>query len=1084
MMGLAPMGRAAWKMVVIFAAIGLVALGLLDYLQSHLLGELLKEQILSNRDLHAQRDRIQLDQLIKGFHQSIQVMAHHKGFVDYVEKQADNEWVKGQPVHATIHRHPPAWFPANSVVRTFLSARHVILLDGENRVRELYQHLRQTPSALLPPSPLLLQLSRGDTFMTYLDEGIPYILTTETIRRRSGRLLATLVFATPMDDQLLATLQSKRPKDGSILVLFDSQENPVVLTSSDVATVSAGESLEQLRKRYHVTNLDIFDYGSSELLIQFASLTGKKETHQLVTHVSSRLHILSLLASGVLLLILLLVVIWFARSHEKKAFNLSSKMGQLLDEDEQKEHHRLEDRVERVLEKWQAKQEELRTSKNQLATEQALLQSMMFQVDDAVIIIDQQGMVRHFNRAAEHIFGLSQSEMTGHSLRRIMGDALWERHCQALAHYTPDNFSHVVGGSIEVTAMRADGSSFPLELKVAHLPLQDGGCFVGVMHDLTQQKQLALTASLREAERLYRDVLEQANMAVMILDRQGHILFCNDYLLSLTRFSRQELLGSLWWQHLLAADEQAMLGKFFQHTASLPDEGFTHHAFESRILLKDGESRLFNWNVLLLRDENHLVSSQAMLGQDLTWQRKVEQEMDKLREESVRAYRDKNYYLARLNHEIRSPLNAIVGFVDILSNCGEELPDEMNQFLGYIQKSSRDLVELLNNVLDYARMEEGRMGVVMEEINPRLLIQGAYHLHKPEALHKALAYTYQLEPGLPEAILSDRTLLNRILLGLLLVAIHGANQGGKVVLRARQESSWFILEVEDDGPSLPYGMGELLYHTPEEWHHDGLQRLSTCPMALPLVKKAVDKLQGRISLRTLSHQGVLFEVRLPLLTQTMEEEETLVPFQSGQRVLVVLTDSLDGQLMRSTLRQMGIEPLVARSMTEAALIPGAAQMQLLITEAGKSPDAAGLQQIPTLLMVDEEIKNLPAGVVGCLLKPLERHKLHGMLAKVLRLAHPDSEAKAAKSTVLPAQKAEQIGILLDDLAATPLYRAETIVRLSRQIKGMIADFQGELPDLCDAIIESIHSRNSHQVPTLVNEARFLLETQHGDNSHH
>ncbi|NGZ29614.1 MAG: hypothetical protein G8345_22330, partial [Magnetococcales bacterium] len=68
--------------------------------------------------------------------------------------------------------------------------------------------------------------------------------------------------------------------------------------------------------------------------------------------------------------------------------------------------------------------------------------------------------------------------------------------------------------------------------------------------------------------------------------------------------------------------------------------------------------------------------------------------------------------------------------------------------------------------------------------------------------------------------------------------------------------------------------------------------------------------------------------------------------------------------------------------------------------------------------------------------------------------------------------------------ATPLYRAETIVRLSREIKGMVADFQGELPDLCDAIIESIHSRNSHQVPALVNEARILLETQHGNYPHH
>ena len=228
--------------------------------------------------------------------------------------------VRSSPIHAAL-----------SVLSTFINPRFALLLDAGGNVREAYhgQGNNNIPAMLLNPSEYLIMKSSGQNFMTQLDNK-PYLVTSDRYMGPDGKVKATLILASPIDDAFFAAALGLIPS-GHIVALLSSGEVPHVLTSSDLAVMPAGKLLEDLKDSYLVTGHEYIDYGATEQGIRFFSFVIKKNTSALISSIISSERQLRIIGLPLVIISFALLMFWVTRRIELLTLRISdfseSKLG-------------------------------------------------------------------------------------------------------------------------------------------------------------------------------------------------------------------------------------------------------------------------------------------------------------------------------------------------------------------------------------------------------------------------------------------------------------------------------------------------------------------------------------------------------------------------------------------------------------------------------------------------------------------------------------------------------------------------------------------------------------------------------------
>ncbi|MDM8565478.1 SpoIIE family protein phosphatase [Candidatus Halobeggiatoa sp. HSG11] len=295
------------KVLIITFLIGALVWISLDQIQSKAIQQLLFTELADELEIRAKEDRAVFDRYVRFHNQTTKLIISQQRFQTYF---ISNKWLENKKIKH--HYRLPAWLPNSSVMRVFFHAKFAILIDQNEQVREVYHHFPEDlPPLLGKPTALLQKLSHNQSYMTNLD-GIPYIISSRSFTNQDEQKIATLMLASPIDDDFLIQAIGDYLLEGAVVTLLEGEPAKVIATS-DPELLPTGIVVENVTDKYIKTGTSFFDYGASDTSAYFASFMKKERAYHLASHILNETYHQRIIFAIILILAFVLIMIWITQ---------------------------------------------------------------------------------------------------------------------------------------------------------------------------------------------------------------------------------------------------------------------------------------------------------------------------------------------------------------------------------------------------------------------------------------------------------------------------------------------------------------------------------------------------------------------------------------------------------------------------------------------------------------------------------------------------------------------------------------------------------------------------------------------------
>ncbi len=435
-------------------------------------------------------------------------------------------------------------------------------------------------------------------------------------------------------------------------------------------------------------------------------------------------------------------------------------------------------------------------------------------------------------------------------------------------------------------------------------------------------------------------------------------------------------------------------------------EGFDD---ETRIVAEDGTMRWVACRARPLADDNGEVNRWVGVMIDITERKLAEVELANAKTAAEEANEAKSQFLANMSHELRTPLNAVIGYSEMLREEAEEREvPELVPDLDKIHRAGKTLLSLVNDLLDLAKIEAGKMELFLEDFSIAEMIVEVSATVRPLVDKNANAFVTTVPPTLP-LMHADLTKTRQILLNLLSNSAKFTDKGTitlEVTERADGERRWAVFEVRDTGIGMTADQLARLFQAFEQADVSTTRKYGGTGLGLALTRKLCQLMGGDVSVTSVPDEGSVFTVTLPFTVTaddipseeaTVATSATAVGNSVQQTVLVIDDDPVIHDLMRRFLAKEGFRAVIAAD-GEAGVAAAKAHKPAAITLDVMMPRIDGWKVL-ALLKADPETADIPVimltmvgdrnlgyslGASDFLTKPIDRERLHAVLARHLK----------------------------------------------------------------------------------------------------
>jgi len=418
----------------------------------------------------------------------------------------------------------------------------------------------------------------------------------------------------------------------------------------------------------------------------------------------------------------------------------------------------------------------------------------------------------------------------------------------------------------------------------------------------------------------------------------------------------------------------------------------------------------------------------------------------------------KSRFLATISHEMRTPLNGVIGMAGLLDDTALTL--EQRNYVDAIRSSGEALLSLINEILDYARLGAGRLERVQERVAIAPLVESVVELLAPRAQDRGIEIATLVSPDVPPVVLGDAARLRQVLTNLAGNAVKFTERGGVGLRVESQQGGMIAFTVADTGPGIAIERQQAVFEDFEQADSDTGRRHGGSGLGLAISRRIVTHLGGTIALISRPGAGSIFRVALPLPAASEAAAEVAVPnaVLAGQRVVIVSASPFEAPFLAERLSRLGARPRLATTTGQG--LSCLADADVLVVDAALGSDAcrrltdaaaaAGVSRRIVLLSPFERRSfgaPADAGFDGYLVKPVRARSLIARFAS-------DNGPEPAAGDELQATPAKPLAgrrlLLAEDNPVNALLARTLIERLGGDVvwvkDGLEALARLEAPD--------------------------------------
>ncbi|MFZ2307187.1 MAG: PAS domain S-box protein [Rhodoferax sp.] len=619
----------------------------------------------------------------------------------------------------------------------------------------------------------------------------------------------------------------------------------------------------------------------------------------------------------------------------------------------------------------------------------ARVQAILNTVGDGVVTLAAEtGVMESVNPAVERMFGYEADELKGKGFGFVVPELDQNHGSVSLAHYEPGAQARAMGQGREVMGFRKDGSFFPLEITVSEMLLGGERYFTGILRDISARKQVE--AALVKANALQNAIFNSANFSSIATDTQGVIQIFNVGAEHMLGYTAAEVMNTVTPADL--SDPTELVARAQALTQELQTEitpGFEALVFkasrgiediyELTYIRKDGTRLPAMVSVTALRDAAGTIIGYLLIGTDNSVRKQLDAErslLDKTLQiknielEAARLVADKanlakSEFLSNMSHELRSPLNAILGFAQLMESSVPAPSAIQKSSIDQILKAGWYLLELINEILDLALIESGRLSMSIEPVSLPEVLLDCRTMIEPLASRRGIEMHFPSFSG-PCFVEADRTRAKQVFVNLLSNAIKYNRLNGAVEVTCQtQGADRMHITVRDTGEGLSESKLAQLFQPFNRLGQEDSDEEGT-GIGLVVSKRLVELMGGSIGANSTEGVGSEFWIELQLA-----DPHTLTLDALAQPVLLPAPVQ-DGQKVRTLLY---VEDNLANMELVAQLIARRPDMRLLRAEDGARGVALARASLPDVILMDINLPGISGLQALGLLQddPLTRH---------------------------------------------------------------------------------------------------------------
>jgi protein-histidine pros-kinase len=492
-----------------------------------------------------------------------------------------------------------------------------------------------------------------------------------------------------------------------------------------------------------------------------------------------------------------------------------------------------------------------RTERERAQAGEQQLRAILAGAPDAMVIADTSGRIVQVNSQVEALFGYPPAELLGQPVELLVPDRYRAGHPAHRAGYFGEPRIRPMGAGLELSAHRKDGSEVPVEISLSPLRIGEQRLVIAAIRDVTERQRAA--EALRESEERYRRIVELSPDATFI-SLDGTVVFANDAagrLLGLA--SAADVVNRSAVEFLAAETRPSVEGRF---AATLAGESVA--GVEEDWLRADG-ARVPVEVVAAPLSWQGREALQVIL-RDITARKEMEAERVRARTELERVRDD---LTSMVVHDLKNPVNGIAMTTRLALRKAADLPESHRRYLVQIDRSTREMMRLIQNLLEISKIEEGKMPLVREPIVLAAVVDEVAAEYLPLAEEAGKRLIVSVDTTLPPAT-ADHALLRRVLVNLIANALRHSGSAEVRIEASAEPAGVVTLRVVDHGRGIPAeDQARIFEKFGSVRRSPTAEPVTDTGLGLPFCKLAIERMGGTIELTSRAGGPTVFAVTLP-----------------------------------------------------------------------------------------------------------------------------------------------------------------------------------------------------------------------------